>query len=640
MFLLVFRVLPAQTVFDTLELETVEITSRKVDVSGFKELSVDKKSISERLGKDLGELLSATSPVFIRSYVPGGLATASVRGASASHTQLLWNGLMINSPMDGQTDFSAIPLFFVDGVNILFGPASVKYSTGGLGGSVYLKTETNWRNRFSLDLLQEAGSFNTITTGAALKMGNERFQSSSRFFLVTSDNNYTYNDIVSGIEHSGKKERNNAAYNKKGFLQEFNWKASENTLASAKFWLQQNDREIPANILVVVPEGNENMDENQVRGIIHVGHKRAKSNLNLKAGLISSITNYKNQLAEIDADHKVFSVVSAIEYEYSGIRNLVLKIGGSMEYHQVKSENYASLKKRRSDDLHLLAKYFMGKRLTLTGSVRQDFIDQSMSPMVPAFGLHYRPSASSPIVLKASVTSNFRMPSLNDMYWIPGGNAELKSERGVSGEAGLVFQKEFTVTEVNAGINGFYSDINNWIIWQPDSIFSYWRPSNLKKVISKGIEINLDVSGKTVGFDWKCLVNYTLTSARNIKPKSVFDESAGKQLIYIPEHAGNLSLRLIKKTFTINYVLGYTGRRYTASDNSRYLPGFALQDVHFAKRIQVKRSDFQVQISVYNFANQQYQAVAWQPMPGRYFNISFKYSFVKDESRKVVNKSH
>ena len=58
---------------------------------------------------------------------------------------------------------------------------------------------------------------------------------------------------------------------------------------------------------------------------------------------------------------------------------------------------------------------------------------------VPAFFADYLLSERGNVVAKASVSRNFRFPTLNDLYFLPGGNPDLKNETGVQYEAGLSF---------------------------------------------------------------------------------------------------------------------------------------------------------------------------------------------------------
>lgn len=72
------------------------------------------------------------------------------------------------------------------------------------------------------------------------------------------------------------------------------------------------------------------------------------------------------------------------------------------------------------------------------------------------------------IMVKASVSRNYRFPTLNDLYFLPGGNPDLKNEQGFSYDAGISFDvgKE-KVYKLSGGMNWFDSYIEDWIIWLP-----------------------------------------------------------------------------------------------------------------------------------------------------------------------------
>ncbi|MBE0637360.1 MAG: TonB-dependent receptor [Bacteroidales bacterium] len=620
----------AQMISDTLDLDMVEITGFKHEqATGFKEVVLEKKLISEHVSGNLATLLISTSPVFIRSYVPGGLATASVRGASASQTQVIWNGLNINSPMHGQADFSLVPVFFVDRVSLLFGAGSALQTSGGLGGSVNLATETNWENHISVDLMAEAGSFDTYKTFGMVNIGNQKIQSSTRFFYEQSENDYSYHNNSISNENPPEEKRSHAAYSQKGLLQELSWKATDRTTASAKVWLQDNSRNIPPNILVKSPENNESLDEQFARAVVGTEHRFRNSQLDFQSGMLHSFSNYRNQLAGINTENRVLSSVNRFSYSFYGLKKLFITTGASFDYHVADAESYQGKKSRNEGAIYATAKYDLGEKLTLNLLIRQEFIDHEIAPFVPSFAALYRLSAQSPFSARVNLARNFRAPSLNDLYWTPGGNPDLKYEEGLALEGGLLFRKKISSFNISGEINGFYSDINNWIAWQPDSIFSFWSPSNLKNVVSKGIETSVDASGNFNKVSWSYLLNYTYTSARNMKPTATHDHSVGKQLIYVPENSVNQSIRLTFNGFTAGYVLTYAGKRFTTADNSRYLPGFVLQDIILSKTFKINRSGFYAQFTMNNLADQQYQAIAWQPMPGRNFSFSLKYRFEK-----------
>ena len=90
------------------------------------------------------------------------------------------------------------------------------------------------------------------------------------------------------------------------------------------------------------------------------------------------------------------------------------------------------------------------------------------------------------IVAKASISRNYRFPTLNDLYFLPGGNPDLKSEHGFTYDVGLSFSvgKE-NVYALSGGINWFDSHIDDWIIWLPTTK-GFFSPETSKGTCLRG----------------------------------------------------------------------------------------------------------------------------------------------------------
>lgn len=620
----------AQMLFDTLDLQTVEIFSSKLDNSAaYKVVQIDTNQIGLFESQSLSELISSSTPVFVKSYGQGSLATSSIRGASATHTQVLWNGLNINSPMPGQADFSQVPVFFIDKASIYYGSGSIFQTSGGLGGSISLGTKTDWQNKLNVEVLQQFASFNTFGTSGKIALGNQKFQSSTRIFYTQSENIYDYYDISMNRENPPLKQRENAAYKQKGLLQEFAWKPVNSTVLWAKFWIQDNYREIPPNMLVSVPEGNEDTQEKLARGIVGINQSFSNSNLKAQVGLLYNFLNYKNEISQIDDDNIVTSSVNSFKYTWHGIEDLVLTTCFDFNHHRANSDNYTDTKIRNEGALCAGANYSFHERMFVNLLLRQELIDGKFAPFTPTLGVSFKPMLRLGLLLKANASRNFKAPSLNDLYWSPGGNPDLDNESGYSYELGIEYKEQVSEVNLSTQLTWFYNNIDNWIMWQPDSVFSYWTPSNLKNVVSKGVEFMMRVDGSFEKFNWNYSLQYAYTSAENMNPVSEGDLSEGKQLIYVPKHSLNQVVGLGYHGFDVNYTLNYTGERYTTSDNSRYLPAFTLHDLSISKNLVFKKNIFRLQFTINNLADKQYQVIAWQPMPGRNFSFSIKYAFSK-----------
>ena len=96
----------SQNLKDTLNLKTVVVVGKRKQ-KNFNETrtEIDSIALSNSSTVRLSELLSQNTPIFIKDYGRGAMATASFRGTAPSHTKITWNGLELNSPMLGIVDF-------------------------------------------------------------------------------------------------------------------------------------------------------------------------------------------------------------------------------------------------------------------------------------------------------------------------------------------------------------------------------------------------------------------------------------------------------------------------------------------------------------------------------------------------------
>ena len=114
--------------------------NRPIKEIGTQETKFDSLALKENIALSMADVLTFKSAVFVKNYGRATLSTVAFRGTSPSHTQVSWNGMKINNPMLGMTDFSMIPSYFIDDASLLHGTSSVNETGGGLGGSVKLST--------------------------------------------------------------------------------------------------------------------------------------------------------------------------------------------------------------------------------------------------------------------------------------------------------------------------------------------------------------------------------------------------------------------------------------------------------------------------------------------------------------------
>ena len=630
----------AQVVFDTLYLREFEIVALKNDYKKFfKQTDIDTLIKKEFEHYDLGALLSSFSPVFIKSYGKGSIASASFRGTSASHTQVLWNGFSINSPMLGQVDFSYVPESFFDEVRLIFGGGTLSEQSGALGGTVLLNNFNETGNKPFVHFNQSVGSFGTYNTAAGFHVKKGKFVSSTALSFQTAENNFKYYN--NGIIPSEWMTQKDAQYLNTGFQQHLSFSINSNNTLDIITWNQWNNRNIPPIMTNVQKGGNrqEYQDDFFSRNIIAWNWHKGKHAIDAKFGYFYEYQHYflktttDNLLVVtlINSKNKTSGYYFKSLYSKEINGNWKLKAGIDFMRNVVKSNNYRGCKLRNTFSLKTEAeKQFFG-RMILNFLVRGDVTDGYLLPLMPFVGINYKLLKNRYLFVRGTVSKNYHLPTLNDLYWYPGGNSDLIPEDATSFDVGVNYLK--TINEkvtLNFDVSAYYTLINNWIQWKP-SDYRFWMPENIGFVKARGVEFSSQLNGKAGGLKYRLSLKYAFTKTTDESEKALKQGYAGRQLIYVPVHHGNFFAFFAYKSWSLNWLAVFTGKRNTTTDPqndySNILPSYVLNNLKIGKKVKLKSVELSTYFKVDNLFNIQYQAVLWRAMPGRSYEFSVRFNW-------------
>ena len=285
-------------------------------------------------------------------------------------------------------------------------------------------------------------------------------------------------------------------------------------------------------------------------------------------------------------------------------------------------------------------RYRPTERLGLSIGLREEMFGSEWTPIIPAFFTDYLISKRGNLVAKASISRNYRFPSLNDLYFLPGGNPDLKNEHGFSYDAGVSFDVgKKGVYKLGGSASWFDSYIDDWIIWLPTTK-GFFSPRNVKKVHAYGVEVKANLAVQPAK-DWLIDLNgsYSWTPSINEGEKmSPADQSVGKQLPYVPEHSASLTGRLSWRTWAFLYKWAYYSERFTMSSNdytlTGHLPRYFMSNISLEKMLSFKPLDVQLKLAVNNLFNEDYLSVLSRPMPGINFEFFIGITPKFGKSRK------
>lgn len=642
-------------------LDNVTVTAKRpMKEIGVQKTTFDSTALKENIALSMADVLAYNSSVFVKSYGRATLSTVAFRGTSPSHTQVTWNGMRINSPMLGMTDFSSIPAFFVDRASLLHGTSSVTETGGGLGGLVRLSTIPDVPDGFGLQYIQGIGSFSTFDEFARITYGSDHWHTSTRAVYSSSPNDYKYvnhdkKENIYDDNHNIIGQYHPTERNRSGAFKDFHilHETYYNTLRGDRFglnaWFVNSNRELP---MLTTDYGTPSEFENRqrehtFRSVLSWDHTRSSWRTGVKGGYIHTwmAYDYRREVSEgnwasmTHSRSNVNTIYGQAEGEYTPSSKWYFTASVAIHQHFVKSTDRTVTIQNGDNVLigydkgrvelsgSLSAKWQPTDRIGLSAVLRDDMFGRSVGPLIPALFVDGLISRAGNVMLKASVSKNHKFPSINDLYFMPGGNPDLKSEHGFTYDAGASFTLGSAGKySLSGSATWFDSRINDWIIWLPTTK-GFFSPRNVKEVHAYGIELKSDLEAN-LGKGWMLNLSgsYSWTPSINRgEPASPADKSVGKQLPYVPRNSAAVNGHLRWKSWAFLYKWCYYSQRYTMSSNditfTGHLPAYFMNNLAVEKSFAWKPADVALKLAVNNLFNEDYLSVLSRPMPGINFEL-------------------
>ena len=592
--------------FDTIRIKEIVIGKALIAPyqAGYKRTTVDSSVLVNYNSANLSDLLLQSTGIYIKSYGMGGIATPSFRGTGASHTLIDWNGININSPMLGQSDLSIIPAGLLDDVQIYYGGGSMSLNSGGIGGIINLETKPQWKKETVVSFSPSVGSFGQFTGLMKVKAGNMNFQTVTKAFIQSSENDFRYLN-TEAIPLPIWETRTNSQVHQKGFMQEVYYSQGRD-ITSVRIWYQSARRNLSPP-LEMQDEGEKQSDES-LRTMLNYEMSRGKNSFTFTGAYLFTNLNYTNQLAKIDSRNAANTVVMKALMESIFGDFIKYKLVLNNELSLIKTNNYAENQKRNTVSATTILESMGNNRLGATLLFRETLNRKTF--LMPDFsaGFQYRIFDEKEYYLKANISRNSKIPSLNDMFWSPGGNPGLKNEYAYIYELTYLMNQTISaLLSVNYDLSVFHNSIKDMIQWVPGE-YSYWTPSNLEKFNTTGLESSLSVEYNAGKLATKFTASYSYIPT-------------GKQLVYMPESQAKASL-----VFSFSNIYSTWSANMA---NSGLLPGYFINKLIAGYKMKINNTLLDLNFNIDNLFDTSYQTMAHYPLPGRFYTMKLLIQFTK-----------
>jgi vitamin B12 transporter len=607
---------------DTVLLKDVEVATTKQQLSqiGKRREQIDSTVKEQFRFNSVGDLLSFNSAVFIKSYGPGALATTAFRGGNAAQTAILWNGFNIQNPMLGQIDLALMPSLLFENVEIEYGGSSSLWGSGAVGGSILLNNRTAFGKGVVTTVNLSSGSFGLLNGASSFLVSGKKFISSTKIYLNHSDNNYLYKDSTDHVDPL--KRQRNAGYEFKGLMQEFKFLLSSKQFVSVNAWYADNERKLPA--FDPQAESKAWQFDRSLRLTAGWNYVVSKFKSNVKAGFFNDKINYTDSLISLFSKSNAVNFVVENENYVNWAKNNRLNFGVNYTGSQATTDNYVSTKSLYRCSFVAGNKFsFFNNKFVTYISARAEYFSVGTLPVTGNAALEYQ--LKKKIRLSVNAAKVYRQPTLNELYWVPGGNQHLKPEQGYTTEGTVSYREQlkFILFEVSGSV--YSRQINDWILWIPGPGGNP-SPVNLQKVWSRGSETNWKLHFLKNKFraGIGVITSYVLSTALSGEndPDSYRDDNTvSKQLIYTPRYTVNANIFLSYDKLQLTYYHQYIGYRFTTSDDSQWLDPYHVSSLRINYGMVISKNKFGLFASCNNLFNANYSVLAGRMMPLRNYEI-------------------
>lgn len=569
--------------------------------------SIDSSILTQYQTQNLANLLTRQVPVFIKSYGLNGLATLNFRGSSAAQSLVLWNGVPIQNAALGIADAAALPVALIHKLHVMYGGSAALWGSGNIGGALLIEDEaagfdSSLKGSGAISI--GAGSFGQYMLGAKGAIHGKRWAVATNVFLQSAQNDFEYKDARDSTRNNA-----NAKLKSLAVLSTVSYKIRKDAAISLHAWYQNYDREIPPALFET--QSAKRRNDQSLKLLLEAKSEKFERHIHAKIAFIKDEFRYEDP--------------TILQYSHNNSYQLFAEAGWSKKLgrrHEVLlftpvqvSFMDVSNERKRQDKYALAAAYhYKGLKQKFDGvlNARGEVIN-GKAIFLPGVSASYQPAGW--IKLRANMQRTYRAPTLNELYYQPGGNTSLKPEQGWSEDAGYdIHFRPAKRLAVAHDISIFNRVIDDWIIWFGGTV---WTPHNIAKVHSRGVEVSYLFSYEA-GKEWKFRLglNGAYTIATTLSSYIPNDGSIGKQIPYTPQLIGQANAGLSFKGFSMDYHHVYNGYRYINTDETGLLQDYAIGGVQLSYSLILRSHSLQITLRCDNMFNQKYVVVASRPMPG------------------------
>lgn len=526
-----------------------------------------------------------------------------MNGGKANEVSLIWDGITISNPMLGLNDFSLISAGEEYRLRIADMTASSVLGAGSIAGAVLM--DPVWQDKPNF-ISADLGVSSLHQTSSRINISGKRdtYQHQSTLTGLMAKNNFKYNDLdgrTKKMEHAQTHHLEGRHHSR--FI------LNPQTFLSASLWIRNHFRELPPTLTEVKSQATQK--DEFIRTVFTLQHTGKAHIFNAKAYYGYQNQIYKDPDIHLHARHRFQNAQIKLDNHWSASSSLTLKYGLHENYFTSISDNYSHTETQNRFSLYSQILWDINPKMRMGTLIRPEWVSGHSAKWIINFHWDFSRTPGEKWILHGS--HNIAWPTLNDLYWTPGGNPELLPEE--NWWTGLTYQKKWN-RKIHTKIKGFHRRSKNWIQWLPGNK-GIWSPENYRSARIYGINAE---AGNSFTSHFSATIKY-----QYVRVFFPHDSDKKLQAVYTPVHtaAGIMNFHLHPR-ITIHLNTEYTSTRYVLQDHSDRLEPYFL----ISPGLLYKHNDhWKASLFLSNALNTKYQGIKNRPMPGRIIEINTQYKF-------------
>jgi len=560
--------------------------------------------------RDAADALSTALGVRMRRYGLTGLATLGMRGGDAAHTAILLGGMPLVHPQTGSMDVSLIPTALVADALLSAGPSESSLS---MGGSVELEGPARGRgDRSEQAVHARTGLWGERGFGADVTevLGTVRLRMVGDASVVGGDFPFR-NEFLEGrptVRREGASRTWESGAVVLSNAETADWPSWELMALASR-----SDRGLPG------PSNAGQTNASQEDNLLRL---QARMSDGMRWTASGAYTQWN---LDFDPGRGAALGVSA---SHLTARTAAVHVASGHRTHSARSEVRPSLRAEYTDAAgHRdwtaepgVAATRRANRVTL--DVFSRLVASNRSPVVPAAGATVSAPVRLPVAgrmeLEAGLSRTVRLPSAGERYHVPGGNPDLRAERGRTAQLSVGTPTPIGMLRVTA----FRSLLVDRILWRP--LFAgpglqVFHPENVGRVRSMGIEWAFSgaAQGARASVSWRA-------RATHVRAEDISDARApshGHQLRYTPVTSATGEVRVAVGAVSGGITSQWETRRFITSDESSWLNAYHTMELDARADGQVLGVRMALWVRIHNITNTTYESMRLYPMPPRHVQV-------------------